>query len=171
MAQTTMLDAMKAFATVHGVDSRAITPEDTTAEVLMLVAGADAFGSSNVTTASPEANTDYWGTKVSAMQTSVAISNGAVTGTLHKLTSGQLVTDWGEGYFLALKFTKNNAKITSIKVGLVPSASSMPLQELDADMDGVFQIKDKDAQLFEILVSDGNVSHPIFLDLSGLTLD
>lgn len=171
MAQTTMLDAMKAFATVHGVDSRAITPEDTTAEVLMLVAGADAFSSSNVTTASPTANTDYWGTKVSAMQTDVAISNGAVTGTLHKLTSGQLVTDWGEGYFLALKFTKNNAKITSIKVGLVPSASSMPLQELDADMDGVFKITDKSKQLFEILVSDGNVSHPIFLDLSGLTLD
>lgn len=171
MAQTTMLDAMKAFATVHGVDSRAIKSEDTTAEVLMLVAGADAFSSSNVTPASPTANTDYWGTKVSAMQTDVAISNGAVTGTLHKLTSGQLVTDWGEGYFLALKFTKNNAKITSIKVGLVPSASSMPLQELDADMDGVFKITDKDSQLFEILVSDGNVSHPIFLDLSGLTLD
>ena len=171
MAQTTILEAMKAFASVHGVDSREIKPEDTTAEVLMMVAGADAFGSSNVTTASPTANTDYWGTKVSAMQTDVAISNGAVTGTLHKLTSGQLVTDWGEGYFLALKFTKNNAKITSIKVGLVPSASSMPLQELDADMDGVFKITDKDAQLFEILVSDGKVSHAIFLDLSGLTLD
>lgn len=171
MAQTTMLDAMKAFATVHGVDSRAIKSEDTTAEVLMLVAGADAFGSSNVTTASPTANTEYWGTKVSAMQTDVAISNGAVTGTLHKLTSGQLVTDWGEGYFLALKWTKNNAKITSIKVGLRPSASRMDLQELDADMDGVFKITDKDAQIFEILVSDGNVSHSIFLDLSGLTLD
>lgn len=171
MAQTTMLDAMKAFATVHGVDSRAIKSEDTTAEVLMLVAGADAFSSSNVTPASPASDKDYWGTFVSSMQTDVAISNGAVTGTLHKLTSGQLVTDWGEGYFLALKFTKNNAKITSIKVGLVPSASSMPLQELDADMDGVFKITDKDSQLFEILVSDGNVSHPIFLDLSGLTLD
>ena len=171
MAQTTILDAMKVFATVHGVDSREIKPEDTTAEVLMMVAGADAFGSSNVTAASPTANTDYWGTKVSAMQTDVAISNGVVTGTLHKLTSGQLVTDWGEGYFLALKFTKNNAKITSIKVGLVPSASSMPLQELDADMDGVFKITDKSKQDFEILVSDGNVSHAIFLDLSQLVLD
>ena len=171
MAQTTMLDAMKAFATVHGVDAREIKPEDTTAEVLMMVAGADAFGSSNVTPASPASDKVYWGTAVSSIQTDVAISNGAVTGTLHKLTSGQLVTDWGEGYFLALKFTKNNAKITSIKVGLVPSASSMPLQELDADMDGVFKITDKSKQLFEILVSDGNVSHAIFLDLSGLTLD
>ncbi len=171
MAQTTMLDAMKAYATVHGVDARAIKAEDTTAEVLMLVAGADAFGSSNVTTASPSANTDYWGTKVSAMQTDVAIANGAVTGTLHKLTSGQLVTDWGEGYFLALKWTKNNAKITSIKVGLRPSASGSDLIELDSDMDGVFKITDKDAQLFEILVSDGKVSYSIFLDLSGLTLD
>ena len=171
MAQTTMLEAIKAYATVHGVDSRAIKAEDTTAEVLMLVAGADAFSSSNVTPASPNANTDYWGTKVSAMQTDVTISNGVVSGTLHKLTSGQLVTDWGEGYFLALKFTKNNAKITSIKVGLVPSASSMPLQELDADMDGVFKITDKSKQIFEILVSDGNVSYSIYLDLSQLVLD
>lgn len=170
MSQTTMLDAMKAFATVHGVDSRAIKPEDTTAEVLMLVAGADAFSSSNVTPASPASDKEYWGTAVSSMQTDVAISNGAVTGTLHKLTSGQLVTDWGEGYFLALKFTKNNAKASSIKVGLRPSKGS-GLVELDADMDGVFKITDKDAQDFEILCSDGNVSYSIILDLSGLTLE
>lgn len=171
MAQTTILDAMKAHAIVHGVDARAIKPEDTSAEILMLEAGADAFSSSNVTTASPASNKNYWGTTVSTMQTDVAISNGAVTGTLHKLTSGQLVTDWGEGYFLALKWTKNNAKITSIKVGLRPSAGGHDLVELDADMDGVFKITDKDAQLFEIMVSDGKVSHSIFLDLSGLTLD
>ena len=169
MSQTTMLEAMKAFATVHGVDARAIKPEDTTAEVLMLVAGADAFSSSNVTPASPTANTEYWGTKVSTMQTDVAISNGAVTGTLHKLTSGQLVTDWGEGYFLALKFTKNNAKITSIKVGMNPSVSS-GLVELDSDMLGVFKVTDKDAQRFEILASDGKLELATFFDLSGLTL-
>ena len=171
MAQTTMLEAMKAFASVHGVDSRAIKEEDTTAEVLMLVAGADEFASSNVTTASPASDKVYWGTAVSSMQSDVSISNGAVTGTLHKLTTGQLVTDWGEGYFLALKWTKNNAKINTIKVGLRPSASGSDLIELDSDMDGVFKITDNDKQIFEILVGDGSVSYSIFLDLSGLTLD
>ena len=39
------------------------------------------------------------------MQDDVEVSEGgdALTGTLNYLTSGQLVTDWGEGYFLALK--------------------------------------------------------------------
>jgi hypothetical protein len=105
------------------------------------------------------------------MQTSVAVANGAITGTLHKLTSGQLVTDWGEGYFIALKFTKNNAAATSIKVGLRPSMGS-GLVELDADMDGVFKITDKDAQVFVVRCTDadGNAYESIY-DLSGLELD
>lgn len=166
----TIVSALTALAKVHGVSEKAISPNDTSADLIALIAGADAFSSSNVTPSSPAASKEYWGTKVSAMQTDVSIANGAITGTLHKLTSGQLVTDWGEGYFLALKFTKNNAAITSIKVGLNPSVSS-GLVELDADMDGVFKITDKDAQDFEILVSDGSVSYAIMLDLSGLTLE
>ena len=166
----TISEALTNLALVHGVDARAITQNDTSADIISLIAGADAFGSSNVTPASPAANKDYWGTKVSEMQTSVAIANGAITGTLHKLTSGQLVTDWGEGYFLALKFTKNNDKITSIKVGLNPSQGS-GLVELDSDMDGVFKITNKDTQDFEILVSDGTLSYAMMFDLSGLTLD
>ena len=166
----TIVKSLKALAKVHGVSDKAISQNDTSADIIALIAGADAFGSSNVTPASPTASKEYWGTRVSDMQTSVSIANGAITGTLHKLTSGQLVTDWGEGYFLALKFTKNNDAITSIKVGLNPSAGS-GLVELDADMDGVFKITDKDAQDFEILVSDGSVSYAIMLDLSGLTLD
>lgn len=170
MAQTTITQALLSLAKVYNVDERAIMPDDTSAEIIQLIAGGIVFGSSNVTASAPEGTTDYWGTKASAIQTGVTIANGAVTGTLHKLTSGQLVTDWGEGYFLALKFTKNNAKASSIKVGLRPSKSS-GLVELDADMDGVFKITDKDEQDFEILCSDGNVSYSIILDLSGLTLE
>jgi hypothetical protein len=170
MAQTTITQALLSLAKVYNVDERAIMPDDTSAEIIQLIAGGIVFGSSNVTPSAPEGTTDYWGTKASQIQTGVTIADGAVTGTLHKLTSGQLVTDWGEGYFLALKFTKNNAKASSIKVGLRPSKGS-GLVELDADMDGVFKITDKDAQDFEILCSDGNVSYSIILDLSGLTLE
>lgn len=170
MAQTTISEALLSLAKVYNIDERAIAPDDTSAEIIQLIAGGIVFGSSNVTPSAPNGNTDYWGTKASEIQTSVAIANGKITGTLHKLTSGALVEGWGEGYFLALKFTKDNAKASSIKVGLRPSLSS-GLVELDADMDGVFKITDKDAQDFEILCSDGNVSYSIILDLSELVLD
>lgn len=167
----TLKDALGTLFEAYGGSKAAIFPNDTASDVILDIAGAIKFGASNVTVASPSASKEYWGTRVSAMQTSVTIANGAVTGTLHKLTeSCALVDTWGEGYFIALKFTKNNENITSIKVGLNPSMSK-GLVELDADMDGVFKVTNKDVQKFEILCSDGTYNFPIALDLSGLTLD
>ena len=166
----TVVKSLSKIAKIYGVEN--IGENDTAYEILDKIAGGLVFGSSNVTPASPTASKEYWGTKVSAMQTGVTVSNGAITGTLHYLSEGQLVTDWGAGNFLALKFTKDNAKAVSIKVGLRPSKSGMPLQELDADMDGVFQITNKDTQVFVIRVTDadGNAFESIY-DLSGLTLE
>ena len=165
----TVVQSLTKIAKIYNVEN--IGVNDTTDEILDKIAGGMVFGSSNVTMASPATNKKYWGTLVSDMQTSVAVANGAVTGTLHKLTEGQLVTDWGEGYFLALKFTKDNAKATSIKVGLRPSMGS-GLVELDADMDGVFKVTDKDSQVFVVRCTDadGNAYESIY-DLSGLELD
>ena len=163
----TVVRSLSKIAKLYNVTD--IGENDTTDEILDKIAGGIAFGSSNVTVASPTANTDFWGTKTSDMQSSVAVANGAITGTLKKLTSGQLVTDWGEGYFLSLKFTKDNAKITDIKVGLDPSVSS-GLVSLDEDMLGVFKITDKDAQKFVMISTDGEVSFKQSFDLSGLTL-
>lgn len=164
----TVVKSLSKIAKLYNVSD--IGENDTTDEILDKIAGGMVFGSSNVTVAGATPSTkEYWGTKVSDMQTSVAVANGAITGTLKKLTTGQLVTDWGEGYFLALKFTKNNDKATSIKVGLRPSLSS-GLVELDEDMDGVFKITYKDNQLFVVRCSDGSVSYDSVYDLSGLTL-
>lgn len=165
----TVVKALKEFAKV-AYNVTDFDKNDTIDEVIVKISGGAVFGSSNVTPASPASNKNYWGTTVSTMQTSVAIANGAITGTLHKLTSGSLVDVWGEGYFLALKFTKDNANATSIKVGLRPSVSS-GLVELDADMDGVFKITDKNAQVFVIQCSNGEVTYTKTYDLSGLTLD
>lgn len=120
------------------------------------------------TVAAESGSTDMWGTLVSAMQSDVAVADGAITGTLTKLTSGQLVTDWGEGYFLALKFTNNDDNVTSIKVGLDPSQGS-GLVELDEDMNGVFKITDKSKQKF-VVDYFGGVHNVLEFDLSGLTL-
>lgn len=163
----TVVKSLSKIATIYNAE--AIGENDTIDEILDKIAGGIVFGSSNVTIASPAANTDFWGTKTSDMQSSVAVANGAITGTLKKLTSGQLVTDWGEGYFLSLAFTKNNAKADDIKVGLEPSVNS-GLVSLDEDMLGVFKITDKDAQKFVAICYDGDISYKQAFDLSGLTL-
>lgn len=164
----TVVKSLSKIAKIYNVEN--IGENDTTDEIIDKIAGGMVFGSSNVTVAGATPSTkEYWGTKVSEMQSSISVANRAITGTLKKLTSGQLVTDWGEGYFLALKFTKNNDAASSIKVGLRPSVSS-GLVELDADMDGVFKITNKDKQIFVVRCSNGDVAFESLYDLSGLTL-
>ena len=77
------------------------------------------------------------------MQTSLAVSEGKFTGTLKYLTSGQLVTDWGEGYFMAVGFSGYSTGLTysNVKVGLHNSAGS-GLLTLDSDQDAVLHITD-----------------------------
>ena len=164
----TVVKSLSTIAKIYNVED--IGVNDTTDELLDKIAGGMVLGSSNVTVASPATNKKYWGTTVSDMQTSVSVAGGKITGTLHKLTTGSLVDVWGEGYFLALKFTKNNEAITSIKVGLRPSVSS-GLVELDEDMDGVFKITDKDAQKFIVSCTNGEVVYNLVFDLSELVLD
>lgn len=116
----------------------------------------------------PEAATkaSYWGTAVSAMQSNIAIANGKITGTLKYLDEGQLVTDWGAGNFIALKFTVPDVA-TSCKVGLDPSVSS-GLVELDEDKDGVFKVTDNETQKFVIVTTDGTHTLRQEFDLSEL---
>ncbi len=106
------------------------------------------------------------------MQSGITVTGNAITGTLTKLTSGQLVTDWGEGYFLAVGFDDFSSGLTyaNVKVGLKPSVSS-GLVTLDSDKDGVFKITDKDGQRLVVEQTDasGNTLTQEFF-LSGLTL-
>ena len=106
------------------------------------------------------------------MQTGVTVAEGAITGTLHYLSSGQLVSDWGAGNFLALKFTDIDATATSVKVGLDPSRGSGLVEIIDdPDKNGVFKISDKDEQKFVVVTSDGIWSLRQEFDLSGLTAE
>ena len=93
----------------------------------------------------PKSSGTYWGTTVASMQDDVAVSSdgGSLTGTLNYLTSGQLVTDWGEGYFLAVGFDDFSTGLTyaNVKVGLYNSAGS-GLVTLDSDKDLVAHITD-----------------------------
>lgn len=102
------------------------------------------------------------------MQTSIAVADGAITGTLKYLSSGQLVTDWGAGNFMALKFTESDDSVTAVYAGLNPSVSS-GIQKLDSDMDGVFKVTDKATQVLELVEMKGGFAYPSTYDLSGLT--
>lgn len=108
---------------------------------------------------------------MSDLQTGLSVADGAITGTLHKVTTGALADYWGEGYFMALKFANPDSGATSLKVGMDPSEGS-GLVELDADMNGVFKVTDKDAQVFKTVSSAGTRTSEKVLtyDLSGLTL-
>lgn len=106
------------------------------------------------------------------MQTGLTVANGAITGTLSYLSSGQLVTDWGAGNFMALAFTNIDSDATSVKVGLEPSAGSGLVEIIDdPDKMGVFKITDKDAQKFVVVSSDGLFTLKQTYDLSGLTVN
>ena len=95
------------------------------------------------------------------MQQDLSISGGKITGTLKKLTSGSLVDTWGEGYFMALKFS-NITDGAVVRVGLYPSQGS-GLVPLDADLDGVFKVTDKYNQVFEVVSElDGQTKTDIY---------
>ena len=102
------------------------------------------------------------------MQDDVEVSGNAITGTLIKQTSGQIVTDWGQGYFIGLKFTPDS-DATTTKVGLVPSAGS-GLVALDSDNLAMFKLTDITSQRLKVVSLRTGEEKTWFFDLSGLTL-
>jgi len=118
-----------------------------------------------------DGGTEIFGTLVSDMQTDVTVTGKKIAGTLKYLTEGALPDYWGAGNFLALKFTNNDEAVTSIKVGLVPSESGMEPVELDEDMNGAFQINDKDNQKLVVISESADHTKTDFYDLSGLELE
>lgn len=106
------------------------------------------------------------------MQSGITVTGDKITGTLKKLTSGQLVTDWGEGYFIGLAFDDFSEGLTyeDVKVGLSWTAGS-GLVTLDSDKMGVFHITDKNTQKLMVVQTGENGKRTQFFDLSGLTLE
>ena len=110
------------------------------------------------------------GNTVSNLQSDVAVTGNAITGTLAYIASGNLATDWGAGNFLALKFSNIPATATSVKVGLQPSQGTGLVEIIDdPDKNGIFKINDN-TQSFMVVVTDGENVRSQAYDLSGLTL-
>ena len=105
------------------------------------------------------------------MQDDVIVTETQILGTLKKLTSGAIVDTWGEGYFMALKFSGTaTATPANVKVGLQPSVSS-GLVALDNDLNGVFKVTDKNTQKFVVQVTDASGVTTRKYSLADLTLE
>ena len=106
------------------------------------------------------------------MQSGLAVSEGNITGTLKYLTSGQLVNDWGEGYFIAVGFDSFSTGLTyaNVKVGLFNSAGS-GLVTLDSDKDAVIHITDPANQKIMAVQTDPDTgaTYTQFWNLDKLT--
>ena len=126
----------------------------------------------SVTVEAADSDTDFWGTLASDIQSDISVSGNSITGTLTKLTSGQLVTDWGEGYFIGLHFDDFTDGLTyeNVKVGLTPTEGS-GLVTLDSDQLAVFKVTNKDVQRVMVKQEKEGVGKLTeYFDLSGLTL-
>ena len=106
------------------------------------------------------------------MQSGITVAGNKITGTLEYLTEGQLVTDWGEGYFIGMKFDNFSEGLTyeDVQVGLTWSEGS-GLVTLDSDKMGVFHITDKNTQKLTIVQTGTKGKKTQYFDLSGLTLE
>lgn len=87
---------------------------------------------------------------------------------MYKQTSGQIVTDWDQGYFIGLHFTPDS-DATVTKVGLTPSAGS-GLVALDPDGLALLKLTDITSQRLKVVSSRTGEEKEWFFDLSGLTL-
>ena len=113
--------------------------------------------------------------KASDMQSNVVVNGDDIKGTL-KFIEGGLSPDGplaGDGYFLALHWSDPDTHATSLKVGLVPSASGMDLVECinDTDRNGVFKITDPRTQTFKMVSSATGKQTVQNFSLKGLVLE
>jgi hypothetical protein len=117
------------------------------------------------------ASATLFGKKVDQYQTDVNVIDNVIVGSLSYLDAGEVVDAWGAGNFIALKFVIIDPDITfsNIKVGLNPSQSS-GLVTLDADLNGVFKISNKNEQIFRVEVTKDGVTKTSDYVLSGLTV-
>ena len=117
-----------------------------------------------------------FGVTASTFQSGITIADGAITGTLTKTDAFH--DPWGEGYFIALKWSDADLTNTDVLVGVDPTAGTGMLP-LDSDKNCLFNLSYFDEETGkptqEVVVRAVSKADPQFFvesrfDLSGLTL-
>lgn len=156
-----------AYNRVSGVTHVIMPKNNFLAEKVNLIIKGAVNPFDDATVAGESGSATIFGHTVSDLQSNIAVSGNKITGNLAYVTEGALPDYWGDGNFLALKFTKNDADVTKIRVGLKPSKGS-GLVELDADMNGAFKITDPKTQKFIVEQSNAQYTERQVYDLSEL---
>lgn len=112
------------------------------------------------------------------MQSDVAVTGNTITGDLNFIEGGLSPSGTlsGDGWFVALKWSDPEDGVTSLKVGLIPSASGLEPQECidDPDRNGVFKITpDLNQKLVVIQANDAGkkTTQTFDLDFTFLPAD
>lgn len=106
------------------------------------------------------------------MQDDLAVSGGKITGTLKYLTTGQLVNDWGEGYFIAVGFSNFSSGLTyeDVQVGLTPTQGA-GLITLDSDQDAVMHITSPDQRIMSVQTDSNGHKKAQYWSLKDITYE
>lgn len=116
----------------------------------------------------------YWGTAVSDIQSSLAVSGGKITGTLkyYDDPTKALVQDWGEGYFIAVGFSGYSSGLTyeNVQVGLAPTEGT-GLVTLDSDQDAVFHITSPNQKIMAVQTDANGKKLAQFWSLKDITYE
>lgn len=115
-----------------------------------------------------------YGVDVSDIQSDVALTGKAFSGTLKYLDGNNaIVNQWGAGNFLAITFSATDwTAYDSVLVGLNPTQGA-GMQELIGhldDLDSVFKIGNDAVQKFVVIATKGTKQTKQVYDLTGLTL-
>ena len=160
------VDALKRLYVANGGNAEDVENLSLIPDVISALAYLKEGG---ITAAPMEAATELWGYTISQLQTSISVSNGAITGTLSYIDSGALPAVWGAGYFIALVFTPN-AETVKTEVAILPTEGA-GWQELDEDNSCVFKVTNKATQTIFVRSYDKDgLTITEEFDLSGLTL-
>lgn len=99
-------------------------------------------------------------------QSNVKVNGDVISGDLVFIEGGLSPSGplAGDGYFVALKWSDPETGVTSLKVGLIPSASGMEPVECisDTDRNGVFKISNNQQSLKVIQSNDGHETTQTF---------
>lgn len=141
-------------------------------EVPMVFYSIDVDSFSDCTVAPETGLATIMGVPVQDMQTGLEVNGSAITGTLEYLDDATkvLISTYGEGNFMGLKFTKLDPDATSVEAYIAPNGNDPVELVGSADSNGAFKVTDKDTQKLYVVSSDGVNTHTQEFSLKGLTL-
>lgn len=134
----------------------------------------DGSALSDLTLAPKASSASLFEVPVSDIQSNVSVDGNEVHGTLKYLDGDNAITNvWGDGNFFAFDLSGNNfTGLTSVKVGLVPSAGTGLVEIInDPDKDGICKVENKNVQKFRIVQTSNAGTKTQDFNLNELTVE